>query len=317
MKFFLLMGLALWPGWIFAEGYEAMVTAPLTDVRRVPSMPGPQSDMLQETQALFGETVRVFESSGAWRRIEAIEQMEYRHQGKWEGYPGWVLQYNVTPQVITYPNAWVIQKWLPVSDQPSGFVSTFLPLGSHVKVLSKKSAWREIDLGNERHGWVPAAGLKEGADSVSLSAIRKSILQTAALFIGEPYVWGGLSAFDPTGRATLSGLDCSGLVHVSYRVNGITVPRDSHEQFMKAVPLKRADLEPADLIFSASIKDPKKITHVMIYAGADWVIEAPQTGTPVRKITLKEKWGVPLKNVESGDTVGERVIYFGRLVPQS
>ena len=80
---------------------------------------------------------------------------------------------------------------------------------------------------------------------------------------------------------------------------------------MKARPIKRAELKPADLIFSAKAENPKKITHVALFAGDGLIIEAPQTGMVVRKITFKEKYGKALDEVESGDRVGDRVIYFG------
>jgi hypothetical protein len=111
-------------------------------------------------------------------------------------------------------------------------------------------------------------------------------------------------------------------------VNGITIPRDAHEQWMKARPIKRAELKPGDLIFSAKAEKPKIITHVTIFAGFEpphpplspgggegvvdgLLIEAPQTGMVVRKISFKDKYGKALEAVESGDPVGERVLYFG------
>lgn len=91
----------------------------------------------------------------------------------------------------------------------------------------------------------------------------------------------------------------------------MTIPRDAHEQWMKAKPIKRAALQPADLIFSAKADNPKTITHVALYAGDGLIIEAPQTGMAVRKISFKEKYGKALDEVESGDRVGERIVYFG------
>jgi hypothetical protein len=41
------------------------------------------------------------------------------------------------------------------------------------------------------------------------------------------------------------------------------------------------------------------------------IIEAPQAGMDVRIISFKEKYGKDLNEVESGDRVGERVVYFG------
>ena len=50
----------------------------------------------RETQVLFGEHVIIHESSGAWVRIEAVEQPEFTHHQLWEGYPGWVLHQGLT-----------------------------------------------------------------------------------------------------------------------------------------------------------------------------------------------------------------------------
>jgi cell wall-associated NlpC family hydrolase len=133
---------------------------------------------------------------------------------------------------------------------------------------------------------------------------RDALLDAARQMIATEYEWGGMSA----GR----GIDCSGLVHLAYRVNGLKIPRDSHEQWMKATKIKRVDLLPGDLIFSAKADHPEKITHVAMYAGKGRIIEAPQTGLQVRDIAFEAKFGKPLNTVESGQTVGERVIYFGR-----
>ena len=91
----------------------------------------------------------------------------------------------------------------------------------------------------------------------------------------------------------------------------MTIPRDSYEQWMKAKRIQRAQIEKGDLIFTSKVKNPKKITHVALYAGDNQIIEAPQTGMLVRRIAFEEKYGAPIDQVESGDIVGERVIYFG------
>jgi len=135
------------------------------------------------------------------------------------------------------------------------------------------------------------------------------------IFLGQPYLWGGLSPETKTLKVKEGqpkhGVDCSGLTHLVYRKSSMIIPRDAHEQWMKAKPIKRSELKLADLIFSAKADNPKKITHVALYAGEEQIIEAPQTGMVVRKIPFKEKYGKELNKVESGDTVGDRVIYFG------
>jgi hypothetical protein len=240
---------------------EAVVIVPVADVWSEPAAdPSKLPDEKRETQVLFGEKVLIHESSGTWTRIEAVEQPEFTHHNKWEGYPGWVMKNALGPP----------------------------------KVVKK----------------------------VVMSS-PQAILAFAQSAVRTPYLWGGLSN---------RGFDCSGLVHRAYREHEMKIPRDSYEQWMKAKPIKRHQLKPADLIFSAKKDNPKKITHVAIFEGYapphpplsregesvvdGWLIEAPQTGMAVRKISFKEKYGKDLSTVESGDTVGDRVIYFGSYLTQ-
>ncbi len=224
-----------------AEPQSAVVIVPVADVWSRPIALGEKpSDDLRETQVLFGEKVIIHESSGSWVNIEAVEQPEFTHHNKWEGYPGWVLR----KALKSPPLPWPATLDIPID-----------------------------------------------------------VIQNAESLAQTPYLWGGLSK---------QGIDCSGLVHLVFRQHlGPSIPRDAHEQWMKAKPIKRAELKPADLIFSAKKENPKKITHVAIYAGEGMIIEAPQTGMVVRKISFKEKYGRPLEKVESGDQVGDRIIYFG------
>ena len=191
--------------------------------------------------------------------------------------------------------------------------ATQLLFGEEVVVHESSGSWARIEILDQpafRYaarwegypGWVRQSAL---VIHTAPRGSRAAILDVARALRGTPYLWGGLSA---------QGADCSGLVHLAYRVNGFRIPRDSDEQWMKATPLQRRQLKPADLIFSAKPSDPKKITHVALYAGGGRMIEAPQAGIAVREISFKEKFGKDLPDVEAGETVGDHVIYFGRLI---
>jgi cell wall-associated NlpC family hydrolase len=190
---------------------------------------------------------------------------------------------------------------------------TQLLAGEAVDVIESSGDWVRIEIPDQpafraNQRWQGYPGWVRGSALAVLSApkgTRAAILDVARAYLGSPYLWGGM---------TPAGADCSGLVHLAYRFNGIQIPRDSYEQWMKAKPISRRELKPADLILSAKTSDPKKISHVALYAGGDRILEAPQNGIAVRDIPFKDKYGQDLSKVESGETVGDHVIFFGRFL---
>lgn len=71
--------------------------------------------------------------------------------------------------------------------------------------------------------------------------LRQSIILAAQELLNIPYLWGGRSFF---------GVDCSGLVHLVYKINGIKMPRDSHQQAEVGHPLTFVEeSQPGDLAF--------------------------------------------------------------------
>jgi cell wall-associated NlpC family hydrolase len=327
---------------VFAAFQRSLVVVPVADVRRHPGPPVVNSD--EETQVLFGEAVDVIKSSGPWSYVNVPDQPKYvyenaefgarsagegvSHQNNllphsafrtphWQGYPGWVFSKSLSPESEALkPNAIITRKWLPVTKEIGGTLWMQLPLGARVFVFKTDHEWSLIDLGNGAQGWALTAGMRELTAFPKASRVRKDIIQTAEFLTGDPYLWGGRSPYDSYHPEQLSGVDCSGLVHLSYIVNGVEIPRDAMEQYMKAEKIKPADLRPADLIFSAPLKEPGRITHVSLFAGKGWVIEAPQTGQTVRKIRFEEKFGKALDSVHPGDRLQDRVIYFGRLLKE-
>lgn len=103
--------------------------------------------------------------------------------------------------------------------------------------------------------------------------LRDELVKTARRFIGIPYRWGGTTAED--------GFDCSGLTMVSYRLNGLNLPRVSRSQFNAGKWVAKAELRPGDLVFFAT-KGGTRVTHVGMYVGDGNFIHAPRTGKNVR-----------------------------------
>lgn len=82
--------------------------------------------------------------------------------------------------------------------------------------------------------------------------IQKAI-STARTYTGTPYRYGG---------TTKRGMDCSGLLCVSYQSAGLNLPRTSNAQSKMGKLVKMNELKPGDLVFFSAKKGRKKITHV-------------------------------------------------------
>ncbi|MFC3393232.1 C40 family peptidase [Aidingimonas halophila] len=108
-----------------------------------------------------------------------------------------------------------------------------------------------------------------------LSIERALILSRAKRAMGTPYRWGGTSE---------SGLDCSGLVQMSYQAAGIAVPRSSDAQYRELPSVETA--RPGDLLFFATGKGRGKANHVGIYLGDGRMIHAPGRGRQVTTTSL-------------------------------
>ena len=101
-----------------------------------------------------------------------------------------------------------------------------------------------------------------------ISSARSTLLNHGKKFIGTPYVWGGTSP---------KGFDCSGLVHYLYQKQGVSIPRNSREQFSR-LPVA-SNPQPGDLVF---FRRNGTINHVGLYLGGGKMLHAPQTGSKVR-----------------------------------
>jgi cell wall-associated NlpC family hydrolase len=120
---------------------------------------------------------------------------------------------------------------------------------------------------------LPASALgKAGSET----GIRKSLVATAEGYIGVPYLWGGTSPE--------KGFDCSGLTQAVYRINGLSIPRTSKEQYARGRAVKKAKLRGGDLVFFAA--KGKAVSHVGVYAGGGVFIHAPRSGQSIRRDRL-------------------------------
>ena len=95
--------------------------------------------------------------------------------------------------------------------------------------------------------------------------------------LGCPYVYGS------TGPCN-QGFDCSGLVMSAWASAGVTIPRDTYEQWAALPHISESDIQPGDLLYYNGIG------HVAMYVGGGMIIDAPTPGRDVEEIPMDESW---------------------------
>lgn len=222
----------------------ALVSVSVTDMKKSPDY---QSETV--SQAMMGTPVEVTGKESYWYSIVTPE-----------GYEGWTTEQNIALFSEDGLEEWKQAERLIVKDyfilvteapEEGAAVLSDCVMGN---ILEKDNApeqngFTPVILPDGRKGFVPAGSvtpLKEWMEKAA-APTGDDIVSTAKLFTGFPYLWGGLSP---------KGMDCSGLVKLSYFLNGIILLRDASQQIETGGALDAGDimgdLQAGDLVFSAA-----------------------------------------------------------------
>jgi hypothetical protein len=122
--------------------------------------------------------------------------------------------------------------------------------GDQLEAGERRDGWARVTTAYGYPGWIREDSLCAG-DPVSL----------ARSFLGAPYEWGGLSE---------GGIDCSGLVHLAFRLAGRLVPRDSWEQEAAGEPVDERWAMGGDLVTYGE----GRADHVAFWVGGGRILHA-------------------------------------------
>jgi len=101
--------------------------------------------------------------------------------------------------------------------------------------------------------FLASCGSSKTASSSTSNSTSESIVTYAKSFNGSRYKFGG---------TTKKGMDCSGLVYVSYKKENILMPRVSREMAKKGKRIPINKTNKGDLLFFKTNKNRNVINHV-------------------------------------------------------
>ncbi|CRX39493.1 C40 family peptidase [Estrella lausannensis] len=298
-------------------GQMYRVVVPVAELRKrafIPLQPE-WIDRELETQLLLGEDVKLLAEEGDLYFIEAVEQEVFSLERGWEGYRGYIRKDAVCQQVGQGQARGVVLNFNTAlyPDKRGLQPLSILSYGSTVSLCGEED-WLSVQLDQGRQGWIRREAVTE-SERLSAASSGISALSEAKKFLGTRYFWGGRSS--PTAEEKpFRGVDCSGLVHLSYKAIGVNIPRNAHDQFLKAAQIPFGELEPGDLIFSSEKGIEGRIDHVMMAAGQGQLIEAVMSQGIVRLIRWEEKWAGHSPDMkQSCQRIGGSAVYAATFRP--
>ena len=228
----------------------------------------PDYESALETQALMGTVVEIIGEQGYWRQVVQHDPSYVAWAtdlGLVEMLPEELDEYVAAPKYIC------TSSFSHVYNRPSARseILSELVLGDLLRMVigEKGRAVRnmgfcQVVLPDGRVGYTPARDLDPFDEwTLSRKASQANLEKTVRQFLGIPYLWGGVS---------VKGMDCSGLVWMTYFLNGILLPRNASQQAKCGVEVPLNKLKAGDLIFfgkPGNGVEPDRVTHVGISLG--------------------------------------------------
>ena len=134
--------------------------------------------------------------------------------------------------------------------------------GEPLRVLERQGEWARVETAYAYPGWVRQEVLGGEPDPEWLRPTAAEPVAYARSLLGTRYEWGGMTA---------AGIDCSGLVHMSFRATGELVPRDSDQQEEAGERVDEGELKPGDLVTYGS---GDRADHIAFWLGGGRILHS-------------------------------------------
>ena len=231
------------------------------------------------TQALLGEPVQPVDEDDRWSRVVLPWQPSSLDA---RGYPGWIPTSHLLPAGVSDVGAAdgvaVVRPLTATLRTPGGGLE--VSCGTVLPALRRDDSEVMVALPDGGAGWLDVADVVRRAGAFTAAADVTAALSAARQFLGLAYVWGGTSGW---------GVDCSGLVHLAYRVHGVAVPRDAADQCAVLDAVGDDDISVGDLLFFSRPNQPPHHVGVATSPGPLeqlTMLHAPESGRLVEDAPL-------------------------------
>ncbi|MCU0474066.1 MAG: C40 family peptidase [Bacteroidales bacterium] len=210
----------------------------------VPLRSGPSHKSEMLSQVLFGEKYEILDQVGHWMKIAT----------QFDNYMGWIdsnhLQHS---EIQSDACGHVLNRSLLCFKSDK----TRINLEAGCEIFNPDFEDKTFTVGNNIYNTINEFGNQ-------YISINDSLADTAMKFINSPYIWGGRIP---------SGIDCSGLTQLVFKIHGKPIPRDSWIQAETGEGVNFIEeTKPGDLVFFDNEKG--RISHVGMIISSGLVIHA-------------------------------------------
>ncbi len=215
-----------------------------------PIRSGPSHKEEMVNQMLFGETYEIKETSEDWVFIKTLH----------DDYHGWVdikqvhlISENTFQKIQALSQLHTTELVQLIFNHEK---KCFIPIlmGSVIPYLNGKVFYID-DTQYTYEG--DTIGVRKNVSA-------EGIIETSKMYLNTPYLWGGRSPF---------GIDCSGLVQMIFKINGIQLKRDAHDQAQQGETISFiSDAKAGDVAFFDNAEG--QIVHTGIITGKGTILHA-------------------------------------------
>ncbi|AEV66802.1 SH3 domain-containing C40 family peptidase [Acetivibrio clariflavus] len=217
------------------------------------------------TQCLFNQLVTIIEEKDSWVKVETGD-----------GSIGWLRSKFIDRDCTSVKKELYTERIVitgikkPVyTNYGGGATLKEVSMGTELFVKGKKKNYYEVAVPGNLTGWVESKNtiLIDADEPIHITS-AEDFADTAVKFKDIQYLMGGTSAWE--------GIDGSGLVYISAKINGINLPRSAAEQFefIEDEIENVENIKKGDLLFFSTNENLEDIADIGVYVGNDSFIYA-------------------------------------------